>query len=96
MVSPLLDDPLAGGWTALQPWDPVRGEGALLAFRQGSAEATRRIALRNVPPDRSFVLRRAPDGAPLGTFSSAELGGGLDVTVPEPDGAEVLLVSPAD
>ena len=31
---PLLADPLALGWTALQNWNPETGRGALLAFRQ--------------------------------------------------------------
>ena len=69
VVYPLLDDPLAGGWTALQAWDPERGEGALLAFRQDGAGSSRTIALRNVPPGRTFDLRRAPDGAPVGTVT---------------------------
>jgi len=96
VVYPLLDDPLGGGWTALQPWDPERGEGALLAFRQGSAEATRRIALRNVPPGRTFELRRAPDDSPAGTVTSEELRNGIDVTIADPRGAAVLLITPAD
>jgi hypothetical protein len=40
LVYPLLDDPMAGGWTALQPWDPEAGRGALLAFRQRAASPT--------------------------------------------------------
>ena len=42
VVYPLLADPLERGWTALQSWDPERGEGALLAFRQGSADEVKR------------------------------------------------------
>ena len=51
-----------GGWTALQSWDADAGEGALLAFRQQSEQATRRIALTNVG-DGTYELISAPDGA---------------------------------
>ena len=94
VVYPLLSDPLEKGWTALQSWDPERGAGALLAFRQDSAEAGRRIALRNVPPGRRFRLLRAPDGTPAGTVTSEQLREGIEVEVPERRGAEVLLVVP--
>ncbi len=94
VVYPLLSDPLAKGWTALQSWDPERGEGALLAFRQDSGESTRRIALRNVPAGRTFRLLRAPDGADAGTVTSEQLREGIEVEIPEPRGAEVLLVVP--
>ena len=89
---PLLADPLAGHWTALQSWNPETARGALLAFRQGDGEATQRVALRNVPPGKTFRLRSAPDGADLGTVTSRELTTGIDVTVPETDGATVILI----
>ena len=96
MTYPLLDDPMEGGWTALQPWDPEAGDGALLAFRQGSPDATRRIALRNVPPGREFDLVRAPAGDVVGTATSAELAAGLEVTIGEPDGARALVIRARD
>jgi hypothetical protein len=92
VVYPLLEDPLERRWTALQAWDPERGEGALLAFRQGSAEPTRRIALRNVPPGMTFDLVRGPDGAPAGSATSEQLRQGIEITVPEQEGAAVLIV----
>jgi hypothetical protein len=92
MTYPLLADPLNGDWTALQPWDPERGEGALLAFRQGSPDATRRIALENVPPGRTFDLIRAPGGEPAGTATSEELAEGIDVRIDVEDGAQVLVI----
>jgi hypothetical protein len=95
VVYPLLADPLEGRWTALQSWDPDAGRGALLAFRQDSDDPTARIGLRNVPPGRSFSLSRAPDGASAGTVTSAELAGGIEVSVPEKRGAEVLLIEEA-
>jgi hypothetical protein len=94
VVYPLLGDPLEQGWTALQAWDPRRGEGALMAFRQDSGEASRRIALENVPPGRTFELVSAPDGAVVGTATSAELEAGIDVSIPEERGARVLLIRP--
>ena len=94
VVYPLLDDPLRGSWTALQSWNPDSARGALLAFRQDSPSPTQRIALRNVPPDRTFDLVGAPDGQMLGTATSRELRDGLEVTVPELHGASVLLIEP--
>jgi hypothetical protein len=96
MAYPLLDDPLARGWTALQPWNPETGEGALLAFRQGSSDATRRIALRNVPPGRTFELIRGPGGEPAGTATSEQLATGIDVTINAADGAQALVIRPLE
>jgi hypothetical protein len=95
MAYPLLDDPIEGGWTALQPWDPDRGQGSLLVFRQGGADRVRRVALRNVPAGRTFDLVEAPTSALWRTVTSAQLAAGIDIEVPERDGAKVLLVLPA-
>jgi len=95
VVYPLLTDPLERGWTALQSWDPERGEGALLAFRQSSGDEVKRIALRNVPPGRQFNVVSGPDGAAFGTFTSAQLSAGIDVRIPQANGAQVLLVEQA-
>jgi hypothetical protein len=95
VVYPLLDDPLARGWTALQAWDPDAGAGALLAFRQDSEQQERRIALVNVPPDRRFELVSGPDGGLVGTVTSEELRTGIDVRIPVSEGASVLLIRPA-
>jgi hypothetical protein len=48
-----------------------------------------------VPPGRSFDLFEAPTGAYAGTVTSADLEQGIDVSVPAPNGAKVLLVEPA-
>lgn len=96
VVYPLLDDPLKRGWTALQAWDPQRGEGALLAFRQGSAEAGRTIGLRNVPPDRTFALYEGVDEALVETVTSAELRRGVRIEIPEAEGSRVLLIKAED
>ena len=95
MAYPLLDDPLAGGWTALQPWDPVAEQGSLLVFRQGSPEANQTVALRHIPPGRTYDLLEAPSGSLFDTVSSAELQAGIDIELPEPDTARVLLVVPS-
>jgi alpha-galactosidase len=94
VVYPLLADPLERGWTALQAWDPEAGNGALLAFRQGSPDGRRRIALENVPPGRTFELLSAPDGAAAGTVTSAQLREGIDVEIDQREGARVLLIRP--
>ena len=92
VVYPLLEDPLARRWTALQAWDPERAEGALLVFRQGSGAASQRIALRNVPPGLTFHLRRGPTGAGAGSVTSAQLRSGIEVRIPQAEGAAVLLL----
>jgi alpha-galactosidase len=92
---PLLEDPLKNGWTALQTWDPDRARGALLAFRQGAATDRVTVALRGVPDDRVFDLYDGPDGVLVGQATSAELQQGIEVVVPDKDGAKVLLVQPA-
>lgn len=92
VVYPLLADPLEGGWTALQSWNPDTASGALLAFRQGASTDTVRIALRNVPRGRTFDLVDVPSGAVVGTATSAELSAGLPVTITAPQGQRVLLL----
>ena len=94
LTYPLLADPIEGGWTALQSWNPDRGAGALLAFRQGSDDAAATIALRNVPAGRRFRLVSAPDGALVGTVSSARLRRGLRVELAAKDTARVLVIEP--
>ncbi|HET7483726.1 MAG TPA: alpha-galactosidase [Actinomycetota bacterium] len=94
MAYPLLADPLEDGWTALQTWDPEAGRGALLAFRQSSPDATKQISLANVPAGRTFDLIEAPTGTVVGTATSAELSAGIQVSIPQADGAEVLVVVP--
>jgi hypothetical protein len=95
MTYPLLSDPLAKGWTALQTWNPEVGRGSLLAFRQESAEQTKTIALRNVPEGMTFDLFEGPSGRLIGTATSAELTQGLDVTIPAVNGSSVVLIEPS-
>ena len=95
MVYPLLDDPTERRWTALQTWDPDRGRGALLAFRQDAEEPERRIALRNVPAGRYFDLLEGPTSRRVATVSSARLRRGLDIRLAAKREARVLLIVPA-
>lgn len=92
MVLPLLDDPLQGGWTALQSFNPETGVGAVLAFRQKDALATKTVALRNIPAGE-YDLFLGLDETPVGTFTAEQLATGVDVTL-DPDGAAVYLIRP--
>ena len=92
MTYPLLADPLERRWTALQSWNPERGFGALLAFRQQDERASVRIRLRNVPRHRRFELLRAPDGEHVRFVRSRRLRRGLRVELADKDTAEVLLI----
>jgi len=87
--------PAGEGLDRVAGLEPAKGEGALLAFRQDSGDAAKRIALENVPPGRTFELVSGPDGAAVGTVTSAELQAGIDVTIPDVKGAQVLLIRPA-
>ena len=95
MTYPLLGDPIEKKWTALQTWNPDEGTGALLAFRQQAEDATKSIALRNVPAGMTFDLFEGPTGAHVGTVTSEQLSAGIEVTIPSKDGARVLLIQPA-
>jgi hypothetical protein len=94
MIHPLLADPMEQRWTALQSWDPERGMGALLAFRQKDASSTVTIALEQVPGGMTFRLIEAPTGELVGEFTSAQLDAGLEVTIPDEDGARVFVIQP--
>jgi hypothetical protein len=91
----LLEDPLAGGWTAFQSWDPEAGRGALLAFRQDDGRSSVSVALRNVPRGLVFDLLEAPTGRTVGRASSEELRQGLRLDIGQTGGAKVLLIVPA-
>ena len=92
LTYPLLADPLEGGWTALQSWNPRRGRGALLAFRQQDERPSVEIALRNVPRGQRFELSRGTEEEPLGTVGSRTLREGLTVELPEKDSAAVIMI----
>jgi hypothetical protein len=92
---PLLADPLAKKWTALQTWDPSRARGALLVFRQSASTSTVKVALRGVHSGRRFALVEAPTGKRIGRVSSAQLQRGLSITLRQKNAARVLLIVPA-
>jgi hypothetical protein len=92
MTYPLLADPLEQGWTALQSWNPERGIGALLAFRQQDERASISIPLQNVAGGGRYELLRGPDEEPAGYATARQLREGLTVDLPEKDTAEVLLI----
>ena len=92
LTYPLLADPLEGGWTALQSWNPRRGRGALLAFRQQDDRPSVAIALRNVRPGQQFELFRGAEEQPVGTVGSRTLREGLTVELPGKDTAAVITI----
>ena len=92
---PLLQDPLARTWTALQTWDVERARGAVAVFRQDAGTSTVSVPLKGVPDGKVFDLYEAPTGTWVGQATSAELQQGLAVSVPDKSGAKVLLVRPA-
>jgi hypothetical protein len=93
VVYPLLTDPLANGWTALQSWDPSTARGALVVFRQDAATDSVRVALRNIPAGRRFSILTGPTGKFLRKATSAQLQSGIDVQLPK-RGAQALLIIP--
>jgi hypothetical protein len=95
VVYPLLEDPLAQRWTALQAWNPEVGRGALLAFRQDDVRPAVTVALRNVRGDGSFDLLAGPTGERVATVTADQLRAGLRVELPQPRTAQVLLIVPA-
>jgi hypothetical protein len=95
MIYPLLDDPMAGDWTALQTWDLENASGALLVFRQSSEDSSTTVRLRGVPPGMTFNLVEAPTGAHVGVVTSEQLTSGLDVLLDQTNTAKVLLITPS-
>jgi hypothetical protein len=84
----------------LQPWNPNTGEGFLLAYRQGSQDATQRVALRGIRGDGSFTLTAVDPAAGssigLGTFSAEALRSGIDLTIPDPSGYAIIRIVSTD
>jgi hypothetical protein len=94
---PLLEDPIAGdNWTALQPWDPDTGRGALLVYRQDSSESSKMVALRGVRGDGDFRLLDAVTGETFDVVAADQLRSGIEISLPERFSARVLLIEPAD
>lgn len=99
---PLLADPRANGWTALQTWDGDAHTGFLLAFNQGAANGTRSIGLRGLAGVADGALFRLTQHEPgnatttdLGLFTATSLRAGLPVTIAAAHGAAVIEIAPA-
>jgi len=95
MTYPLLDDPLTGGWTALQPWNRDAGRGFLLAYRQTGAGDTRAIALRGIDDGTYRLTRHDPANqeqpvSEFGSFDAQTLRDGLPVTISQPNGYAII------
>jgi hypothetical protein len=82
LTYPLLDeDPISGdNWAAFQTWDPARGRGALLVYRQDSADAQRRIRLRHLADGR-YRLIEAPGDQQVESFDAQSLRAGIDIGI---------------
>ena len=77
---PLLEDPLAKRWTALQPWDHDVSSGWVIAFRQDDASASTEIPLRGLdglPADATFQVTQVDPASGLessaGTLTAEQL-----------------------
>jgi hypothetical protein len=95
---PLLEDPLRGRWTALQPWNPDAGRGWLLAYRQDAPNATQRIPLRGIRAGNYTLTLVDPatgSESGLGTFDAATLRSGVDITVGGPFGYAIVRIARA-
>jgi hypothetical protein len=93
---PLLADPLPGNnWTALQPWNPDTGRGAILVYRQDSPDTSKTIALKGIRGGGTYRLTDAETGETFGTFTAQQLRSGVEVTLPDRFTAKVLLISRA-
>lgn len=95
VVYPLLDDPIAKKWTALQSWDPEKAEGALLAFRQDDDSPTTTVRLKSIPAGMNFDLFRAPTNEKIATVTSEQLTNGLEVALDSKKAAYVVTIKPA-
>ena len=93
---PLLDDPIAGNnWTALQPWNADTQSGALLVYRQDSADEFKTVALRGVRGHGTYTVTDAETGAVVGTFTADQLRDGIRIDLPTRYSAKVLLIDRA-
>jgi hypothetical protein len=93
LAYPLTDtDPISGdNWAAFQTWNPVRGLGALLVYRQDSAEAVQRLRLRNIA-DGYYRLIEAPDELHSQRYSAAQLRDGIDISIEARQSARVFRI----
>jgi len=87
-------DPIDGSaWAVFQPWDGDHGY--LFAFRQAGADSSQTVSLQGLQAGVAYTVTDVRTGAVLGTYTGAELGAGLRLTLAAPYSAEVLSVRPA-
>ena len=56
-------EPREGSWDGWQRINfQTRQGGVFGVFRQGAAETTRTVVLKDIDPDRTYVIRQAPYG----------------------------------
>jgi hypothetical protein len=91
---PLLgEDPLPGtNWAAFQTWDPEKARGALLVYRQDSAETHRVIKLRNVPAG-TYRLLEAPAETTVLIYTAEQLRAGISVPIGARNSARVFRIA---
>lgn len=102
MTYPLLEDPLSGHWTALQPWDAATRSGWVLAYRQADLRESVSVpvrALGNAPLDEPFALT-AVDPATgvetsLGTVTAGDLRAGALTVTAGANGYSFIRIRPA-
>ncbi len=102
MTYPLLGDPKAKQWTALQSWNGDEAEGWLLAFNQTSTEVSKSISLRGlglIDGDTSYKLNRIDPatGSSVVTLTTAAglRDAGIDVTIGAPNGYAIYKIERA-
>jgi hypothetical protein len=100
---PLLDDPTADSWTAMQPWNGDTHSGWLLAYRQNSEDDKHVIPLRGLGSVDGDTLFRLTQFDPatgavtdLGTRPAQELRTlGQPVGIDNPNGYALIGITPA-
>lgn len=92
----LAEDPLSNdNWAAFQTWNPETGRGALLVYRQDSAETNRTIKLRNVRAG-NYRLLEAPSEASTQLFTAQQLQAGINISIPSKQAARVYRIERAN
>jgi hypothetical protein len=78
---------------AFQTWDAAGDGGFLFAFRQSGDAPI--VSLHGLAAGHTYTLTDVRTGAVLGTFTSAQLSGGVAVPLPSAHTAAVYRIAPA-
>jgi alpha-galactosidase len=71
---PGFGEPEEGHWDGWARINTDTGSGGIFGvFRQGGAETERTVTLPGLVPERSYTIRRGPDGKTVGHFTGKEL-----------------------